>query len=117
MVGGRLSYYRGRTPLVVLFRELAIELETAEKIAYRFGWVRNNCESLRVAVQQVDPELERKFVLVLEGHPAVPFGLAGLGLEGMCLCRAVDCFQSTLVEFVSAVFKQQPETLLETQLP
>src|SRR5262245_52438987 len=105
------NWYRNRTPLVQLFSQLNDELERAEKLVHRFSWFRENCYAVQQKLALVDASLPDAMMLVLEGHPGSPFGLAGLDVEGMALCRSVDRFQAILVEFIGEVFRIRPETL------
>jgi hypothetical protein len=78
----------------------------------RVGWLNSHWFQIYERLKTVDEPLAAEMFGVLEGHPAVPFGLSGLGIEAMCLCRAVDSFRSILVAFVGEVFKAKPQTLL-----
>jgi hypothetical protein len=101
-----------KTPLVCLFDQLNDQLERAEKTVYRVGWLNAHWGNIHNKLKDVDQNLANEMMLALEGHPAVPFGLSGLDIEAMCLCRAVDSFQVILVAFVGEVFKRKPQTLL-----
>jgi hypothetical protein len=106
------SYYRGRTPLVLLFRQLSGELQTLEDGVKAAAWLARRGSEVYGTLAKVDQPLALELLSVLEGHPGSLNVFRDVNMTSLCLVRAVDRVQTTLASFCGEVFKVKPQTLV-----
>ena len=95
---------------MLLIRKFNDDLAHLQKGLRLWVWVDENRGAIKEKLAMADDALAKQFLGLLAQNPP-PYSRSKLEMREMCLCRAVDKFQTIMTAFVGEVVKVNPDTL------